>query len=292
MKLLTLIILLILSAAQTFGQNVCTVTGDYTFHGDSSHSPEQCRELALTNARINALAKEFGTIYTSSEESIGRKSGDTEIQDFESISMCEVKGEWLSDIGQPTFETSIDADGDYVVRCKIKGKARPISNEAPDFTFKVMRNGADTRNLATEFHSGDDMTMSVQTPVDGYLAIYLAGENDLVYSLFPYYTSANNDTKLRRGREYILFDAKKSPEELGQPDELLLNTDRDIERNRIFAVFSPNRFSPAVDTETGKYAPRELSYKDFNRWLLKNRVRDTKMRVKVVKIVITPALSN
>lgn len=292
MKLLTLIALLILSAARVLGQNTCTVDGDYTFYGDRTHSPEQCREMALAGAKVEALARKFGTIHTSGQESILRKSGDTETQDFESISLSEVKGEWLSDIGQPVFETSIDTDGNYIVRCHVKGKARRISNEATDFTLTVMRNGSDTRNSDTDFHSGDDMTMAVKTSEDGYLAIYLVGENGLVYSLFPYYTSANNDTKLRKGREYILFDAKKSPDELGQPDELVLNTDRDIERNRIFAIFSPNRFSPAVDTETGKYAPRELSYKEFNRWLLKNRTHDTKMGVKVVKIVITPAQSN
>lgn len=289
MRIILSLILLLGSVAATAAQGTKTVTGDYTFYGDRTHSPEQCREAALTGARVNALTREFGTIYNTDIDVIQRKSGDNETQNVEVISLSEVKGEWIADIGQPIFETSVDSDGNYIVRCKIKGKARPISNDATQFSLTVMRNGSEPRYAATEFHSGDEMTVSVKTPVDGYLAIYLAGDDNRVYSLFPYYTSANNDVKLRRGRDYTIFDAKKSPEELGQADELILNTDKDIERNRLYAIFSPNRFSPAIDTETGKYAPRELSYKEFSRWLHKSRVRDPKMGVKIVKITITPA---
>lgn len=268
-------------------QGARTITGDYTFYGDRTHSPEACCEAALEGARIEALAREFGTILTSVIDVENRIDGDNEIQNAELLSRSEVKGEWLADEGEPQWEKRIDADGNYVVRCRIKGKARAISNSSTDFEVDVMRNSPDHRNSSSRFASGDDMYVSVKTPVDGYLSIYLVGENQDVYTLFPYYTSSNNDIRLRRGREYMLFDQAKSPSELGQADELVLTTENDIERNRLYVVFSPNRYSLAVDTESGNYAPRQQSYKDFSRWLLKSRSHDEKMGVKVVRLTIT-----
>lgn len=287
MKLNALISLLTLMATlPAFGQDTRAISGDYTFYGDRSHSPEACREAALEGARVSALAKEFGTLFTSVFDTQNKKAGDQEIQNTEYVTRSEVKGEWLADIGEPSYDVSIDSDGNYIVRCRIRGKARAISNESTDFEADVMRNGSDHRNSSTRFRSGDDMFVSVQTPVDGHLAIYLVGENRKVYSLFPYYTSSNNDVKLRRGREYMLFDPAKSPDELGQADELVLSTDSDIERNSLYLIFSPNRYSLAVDTESGNYSPRELPYKEFSKWLLKSRLRDPKMGVKVIRLTI------
>lgn len=287
MKLTALIsVLTLMAALPVFGQGTRTISGDYTFYGDRSHSPEACREAALEGARVSALAKEFGTLFTTVFDTQNKKVGDDEIQNTEYVTRSEVKGEWLADIGEPSYDVSIDNDGNYIVRCRIRGKAKAISNESTDFEADVMRNGTDHRNSTTRFRSGDDMFVSVKTPVDGYLSIYLVGENRDVYSLFPYYTSSNNDIKLRRGREYMLFDPAKSPEELGQADELVLSSDSDIERNSLYLIFSPNRYSLAVDTESGNYSPRELSYKEFSKWLLKSRQRDPKLGVKVIRLTI------
>lgn len=288
MKIIHIISLLMLIASPAaYSQSVRTISGDYTFYGDRSYSPEACREAALEGARVQALAKEFGSLLTSVIDVRTQKKGDEETQDAELLSRSEVKGEWLADIGEPRYDVSIDNDGNYVVRCRIQGKAKAISNESTDFKAYVMRNSSELRDSTTKFRSGDDMFVSVKTPVDGYLSIYLVGENRDVYSLFPYYTSSNNEIRLRRGREYTLFDPKKSPEEFGQPDELVLSCDSDIERNRLYLIFSPNRYSLAVDTESGSYAPRELSYKDFSKWLLKSRLRDPKMGVKVIRLTIS-----
>lgn len=279
-------ICVLLAAFPSMGQSTRTISGDYTFYGDRNHSPEACREAALEGARVDALAREFGTLYTTSIDVESRKINDKETINAEMLSRSEVKGEWLADIGEPKYDVSIDNDGNYIVRCRLQGKARAISNESTDFEVDVLRNSSDSRNSSTSFRSGDDMFVSVKTPVDGYLSIYLVGEKQDAYSLFPYYTSSNNDIKLRRGREYMLFDSKKSAEELGQADELVLRCDSDIERNRLYVIFSPNHYSLAVDTESGNYSPRQLTYKEFSKWLLKSRTRDPKMGVKVIKLTI------
>lgn len=73
--------------------DIKTVSGEYTFVGDGTQSPVECRRLALEGAKLQALAREFGTIVSQDifqRETAGSKSDDTY---FSSMSSTEVKGE-------------------------------------------------------------------------------------------------------------------------------------------------------------------------------------------------------
>ncbi len=66
----------------------------------------------------------------------------------------------------------------------------------------------------------------------------------------------------------------------------MLTTGLPREYNRIYVVFSPNKFSRAVDTYTDDLTPRQLSFDNFNRWLAKCRKIDPKMGVKIINLQI------
>lgn len=52
------------SWGQTYGADIVSVKGESTFYDDGTHSRVECMRLALEQARVDALAKKFGTIVT------------------------------------------------------------------------------------------------------------------------------------------------------------------------------------------------------------------------------------
>lgn len=266
--------------------DIHTVRSTYTFYGDPHHSPLQCREAALQGARYEALRQEFGTISTQSVTRQDLNVSGKESTYFDILSETEVKGEWISDIEPPVYETLSSTDGCIIVRCTVVGKARAISNNPVDFAATALRNGTDMRNASTEFVSGDDLFLHIRTPVDGYATVYLADSDNNVYCLLPYLGTAEGAAQLRRGHDYVLFSSACAEGSLGTPDEFTLTASQPFERNRIYVIFSPDRFDRATDNYAGELLPRRLSYADFSKWLLKIRRRDERMGVKIINLDI------
>ncbi|MDE6130843.1 MAG: DUF4384 domain-containing protein [Muribaculaceae bacterium] len=285
LRILSLMLLMFVAAAANAAGDK-SVKGEFTYFGDKNDSREQCRRHALEGARLQALAKEFGTVLTQDTYQHDRLSGREESTYFSQLTSTAVKGEWLADEGEPQFEYSLDSEGCYVVTCIVRGRAREISNEATDFTASVLRNSTDPRNASTDFHDGDDMYLYMRTPVDGYVAVFLAGEDNNVYSLLPYQQAPGPDMKLRRNTDYVFFDSASGRPEHGTVDELQLSTFSNIERNSLYVVFSPNAFSRIADNFAGENIPRSTSIDDFSAWLARARRNDPKMGVRIMNITI------
>lgn len=269
-----------------FALKEMSVNGEYTFYGDGSHSRDECKRLALEGARIEALKSAFGTIVSQDIVQHDMVNDGGESTYFSAMSATEVKGEWIADDGEPKFTYSVDNDGNLVVKCSIKGRARELSNESTDFQTLVLRNGNEARFADTTFANGDDLKLLVKAPVDGFLAVFLVGEDRQTYALLPYLNDPDGEVKIKRGKEYVFFDTEKADSKHGPVDQLVLTSESPSEYNRIYVVFSPNKFSRAVDTYTDELTPRSLSFDSFNRWLAKCRKIDPKMGVKIINLQI------
>ncbi len=267
--------------------DIKTVSGESTFYGESSHSRNDCMRFALEQARIAALAKEFGTTISQDVYQRDVLSGSTESNYFSMLNHTEVNGEWLADDGEPEYKFSYDKNHNLVVTCKIKGKARALTNEAPEFSASVLRNGNELRFADTHFREGDDLKLYFRAPVNGYLAVYLVDDERTVYSILPY--SNNSDGKVRtvRDRDYVFFDMDKADMQFGEPDELVITLNGDVERNQLYVLFSPDTFSRAVDSSANGTQPRTLPYDTFAKWLTNVRKRDPKMGMKVMHLELT-----
>lgn len=267
--------------------DVKTVSGESTFYGDPSHSLIDCKRFALEQARIAALAKEFGTMVSQDVYQRDMISGATESNYFTMLNRTEVNGEWLGDEGEPEYTVSHGADNCPVVTCKVKGKARRLTNEAPEFMASVLRNGNELRFADTRFREGDDMKLYFRAPVTGYLAVYLVDDDRKVYSLLPYSKATDGIVKTLRDRDYVFFDTAKADKDFGEPDELIITLDGDVERNQLYVLFSPNPFVRALDNSSTSKLPRTLSYEAFVKWLSDVRKRDTKMGMKVMHLELS-----
>ena len=235
---------------------------------------------------IQALADEFGTIVTQQNATrVENRSGQSDI-DFLSIGGSEVKGEWIETIGEPIYNIRYEGNM-LVVVCKVKGKAREIVSAGIDFQAKILRNGTDDKFESDQFRSGDDLYLSFQSPVSGYLAVYLVDADNQAYCLLPYRDQTDGVYPIKANQQYIFFSNEKaSSQERTLVDEYVLTCEREFEQNMIYVIFSLSQFVKATDTFISEGLPRLLSFNGFQLWLVECRKRDGNMNVKMLQISI------
>ncbi len=266
-----------------------SVKGEYTFYGEKNDSPAECKRQALEGARLNALAREFGTIVTQDILQADRVDSKGETNKFLSLSSTEVKGEWIGDDGEPEFEISLDNNDNFIVHCKVKGKAREISNESTEFDAKVLRNGTNPGNASSEFYDGDDLFLYFSAPVDGFVSVFLSLEDGNVYQMLPYLDDTQGNAKVKRNHGYVFFDPSSADKSFGTPDQFQIATDGEIEFNKIYVMFSPTYYAkPATRPRSHNEELPSLSENDFSKWLIKTRRNDPKFGLKQMNLKIYP----
>jgi hypothetical protein len=284
------IIAFLLITLPVFSQKIKTVEGEYMYHAPDNVTIEQAKRTAVERAKIQALADEFGNIISqSSTTSMTNLNGESSVN-FLMLSGSDVKGEWIETKGKPEYTVSYE-EGMLIVTCKVEGKAREIVSSQVDILAKVLRNGTEDRFESEQFKSGDDLFLSFQSPVNGYLAVYLVDDDEQVQCLLPYRDQKDGIYKVEANRRYVLFSEKDDPR--GNVDEYTLEANRSLEHNQVYVIFSPNQFVKAVDKASQKVSnstqiagyPRELSFEDFHKWLAKCRRYDKEMCLN--KIILT-----
>lgn len=287
-----LLILTFLMAALTAvcadSDKVVKVQGVATYFGGPDDSPAICRRKALEMAKIEALRRAFGTNITQDIYQNERIDNRRENTYFNALSSSEVNGEWIADDGAPDYKSGYDADGNLNITCTVKGSARRISNRAVDFKALVLRNGTEERFADTRFRPGDDLFLLFSTPEAGFLAAYLVDDEDNVVAMLPYTEMQTGVVPVGRDREYVFFDKKHADSAFGRPDEYSMtfaNDMKTVEYDRLYIVFSPARFSKALDRNDGS-GMRVLGHADFQRWLSDNRRRDPQMSVKIIPLTL------
>lgn len=266
---------------------VVSVMGEATYYDDGTRSKLECMRLAAEEARINALAKKFGTVVAQNLVQTDRVSGNREHNDFLSLTTSEVRGEWIGDEGEPMYEISNDKEGNFVVRCRIKGKAAPISNQSTEFEALVLRNAPTKQAADNRFRDGDTMYLYFNGAADGFVTAFLQDEQNNVFQLLPYSSDTKTRVPTRKNKEYIFFSPEHRGDQFGQIDELILTAPDNVEYNRLYVVFSPEYYSQPVMSRSPGGLP-VLDSKAFTSWLAKARRNDPKMGVNTMTLEIAP----
>lgn len=263
------------------------VTATYTYYAPEHVSIEEARRVALQRAQLQAIADAFGTIVTQTNATtVKNENGKSDVS-LLSLGASEVKGEWLRTDGEPEYEIAYE-DGMLAVTVWVKGVIREIVNAAVDFQARVLCNGTEDRFEQDRFRNGDDLYLSFQSPVDGYLTIYLLDAEGTAYCLLPYRGDTGGRVAVKGNRRYVFFSVDDVPaEERGMVDEYVMTCGNREELNQIYVIFSPQLFTKAVDYAGEGVQPRELPYEEFQQWLFNCRKQDREMRVEVKHIVIS-----
>lgn len=258
------------------------VSGIYTYYIPYNVARDKAEQIAFERARIQAIADEFGTVMTQHSRIDMRSSNGNENSDFWSSASALVKGEWVSTIGEPIFEPFIE-NGNFAIRCEVKGIAREITAPKAELEVRLLRNGTTDAYESSTFKSGDNCYLAFTTPVNGAIAVYLEDEAGNMFCMLPYYAQTATCTQVSPGVRYLFFTSNDGDEEKYQ-----LTTNKEIERNIIHVIFSQNDFIKPIDKSNGQeLSLKTLSAENFRNWLQKSRALDHTFQVVSIPITIT-----
>ena len=170
-----LFIFLLLVSPVVYAQKVQKVTGAYTYYAPENVTLEEAKRTALERAKLSAIADAFGTLVAQSNSTMTTNENGRSDSRFFSLGGSEVKGEWIETTKEPEYAISYDKEM-LVVAVTVSGRIREIVHAGVDVVTKILRNGTEEKFESSEFRSGDDMYLYFQSPVDGYLTVYLLDE--------------------------------------------------------------------------------------------------------------------
>lgn len=284
-----LFILLASSFLVGYSQRTAKVSATYTYYAPETMSVEEAKRVALDRAKIQAIADEFGTIVSQSTSTvITNKNGESDTQFF-ALGGSDVKGEWIETIGNPEYQLKFE-NHFLIVECSVKGKAREIVSAKIEFEAKTLRNGTELRFGDVYFRDGDDLYLYFQSPINGYLAVYLLDElSQTVYCILPYKAQTFSAYPVLANKEYVMFSRKEADKsERPIVDEYTLSCENDKEFNTLYTLFSPsligkrNGFDDSIEDK-----PDNISFKDFKSWLSKTLSKDSNIQFQEINISIS-----
>lgn len=289
MKRLFLVLLCCWLFLGMFAQRIQKVCGEYVYYAPENIFLEEARRIALERAKLTALADAFGCIVSQSNTAIISNQNGKSKTDFFSLGSSEIKGEWLKTEGTPQYAISYEKNM-LVVKVSVCGKAREKNNQQIDFIVKLLRNGTEKQFESSEFCHGDSMYLYFQSPVSGFLTVYLLDDiSQTVYCLLPYRHCDRRTVEVKHDTPYIFFSQQHETEEATLVDEYTLTCNGEKEHNTFYVIFSPNNFVKANAMQSHiKQLPRQLPFKDFQTWLFKAKTRDKELNEYRIPIVISP----
>lgn len=280
-----IILLFVVCNLNCLAQKEKRVEATYIYRASDNVTMEHAKRTALERAQLEAIADAFGTnISQHNSTRLANENGNSSV-DFFSISSSDVNGEWIETIGEPHYDISYQ-QGMLVVTCSVKGVIREITTAAIDIKAKVLRNGTEDKFESSEFCDGDDMYLSFQSPVDGYLAVYLIDNVGNAFCLLPYRNQTDGIYKVKANQRYVFFSSSSvSAEQRNSVDEYVMTADKSNETNQLVVAFSTNKFVKANDYDMSESLPRETSREDFHKWLSKIKQKD--IQFQLIKKILT-----
>lgn len=286
-RALVLFAAVLLAGSIYAGPRTKKVRVEYIYYLPVNVTPDEARDVAIQRAKAQAIADEFGSIVTQSSSVRIETENEVVNTDFLSIGGSELKGEWIETIGEPKIEYITDGK-EIALRVQLSGIIREIEGAKVPFNVRILRNGTSDAYESDVFNKGDDLYISFRSPSSGYIAIYLIDTESKAYCLLPYQRQENGFFSVKANNRYLFFHPDFADGvEKEQVDEIVTDTSLRKERNRILTVFSPNKFFKAVDGQSEKDVPRNLSYAEFQKWLANLKRRDVELSIIETAITIS-----
>ena len=256
-----------------------SVTYEYNSN-DRNESQALAEQHAFEYAKRKAIEEQFPILVTSSTalsttEQVQNGSSTLD-EHFYSSYQTIARGEWIGLPEEKVLESYHNGEH-WVVKVHVEGLMREKTAKPIELSYAFIRNQAERENRI-QYTDGDTLLLRFQSPVDGALCLYLvdAEKAPTAYCLLPSETEKKGYQPVAADKKYTFLDFKDQ--------SVVVNTSREQEFNTLYLLFSPNSFAKALDRKGGKnkdgdLLPRNLSYSDFQAWLVKAQTADEQMVV-------------
>lgn len=298
-----------------FGQEVRIVEteGEAQVEFPDNRSRQQVEQDAFEKATIDALERAFGRAVIEGNSTFmknlsnGKQTETSTV--FNMIANTYVKGEVI-EVRKKNFE---EIEGTAVIdgrkkkikelKCTIDVKARELTDATPDFEAYPL-GCLNTGCRKTEFKNNEQLYLYFKSAAAGYLTVFL-DDGKIAQSLIPYQSMPKkyeNGVPLEGGKEYILFSRDPAFtyfETRTVTDEIVCAAETSLDQNRLFIIFSKSPIEnpsllPGLNAQTltdfekdkGFKVPKAMNSEDFQKWLIKSRIRKQDLRVLPIDITI------
>lgn len=307
-KFKVLLFLALLITIPCIAQKPVTTKGSAQIEVSENLSRFEVKNKVRQLATIDALERAFGRViiqgnstYITNLQS-GQKVETNTV--FNTIANTSVKGEVLEILEEKFTDVNgtklIDGKREPVteIRCDIEIKAREISTPPVDYTSFPL-GCLNERCKTTAFRNNDSLYFYFQSPVSGYLSIYLDDktETSCLYPCSGMPAEFEGGVPVAADKKYILFTDKPQfnyfPGRNIIPDtyQLFCNSSQDM--NRFFVIFSKTPLNkPSLkgvrEIENKYQLPKSLASEDFQKWLNGYRsMGKAEIQVAIIDITIT-----
>lgn len=272
------------------------ITANYLYHIPRGESDEEAERHALQRARTEAIAKAFGTFVSNNSTSVYEQQNDQYYQGYFQLTDCDVRGEWIS-ISGPKFDFGYDGNHERSVLVMEDGYAVKLGGDL-NLDIRLLRSGLDIERNKVGTHDiykdGDNMYLYFKSPVDGYLTLYIVDNDNIsnprVARLLPYPSENDGDAQpIKANHPYIFFSEDKAESELKEDTrEIYMRcTNRDMDFNILYIIFSREPFTRCVDKSTEEDEVPTLRMKIFQKWLSNRLSSDHELMIDKIAIAIS-----
>jgi len=289
---------IVLISIKGYSQKEVHASGEYSFKIEKDQTFNQAKELVIEQAKINAIEKAFGRVIingnTTYLQNDGTKGKSESSSKFNFFSDSFVKGEWLKDTAKPNISIQTIGEDQWIF-AKVQGIIREITSQPVG--FKIYTTNCLTINCNTNiFNNNQDFYVGFQSPVSGYLALYLEdlsiGETS---KILPYELSEKNtgSVPIEKNKFYWFFSKKyDSFDESNAVDEMSfkITENKILEYYKLYILFSEVPFISPIFTndntdrlheklkKTSHKLPKTLDNTSFLAWLQKFRGTNKKVQ--------------
>ena len=274
----------------SYSQNIKKVSATYTYIAPADKSLEEAKRIALERAKLQAIADVFGTEISQTNTSIISNTDDKSSNYFFTYGISKIKGDWIENIGNPTFSISYHEDM-LVVKCTVNVIAREKSDNATNLTVKTLKNGLSTKFESSEFKSGDDIYLYVKSSTEGYLSALIHDEqSDSIYMILPYVSQSIDALPISADKELIFFSPEKRVDiDFNDVDEYSVVCNKDMEFQTIYIIFSKEKTSPFYsDMPNVLRTNRAILFSAFSKHLSHSLANDSNLQIHTSSIKISP----
>ena len=278
MKRSCIIIGFILIEITLYAQKVVNACGEIDYVVPETQTLSEAKQTALAQARLKAIADEFGTIVSQTNTTTMHTTDGKTNSSFNSYSENEVRGIWISDTQDPVVEVAYHNDM-MVIHTEVCGKVREQKQSSVELQVKPLNKGVES----TLFKDNDRFSLEFKSATSGYVAVFIRDDNnDIVNVMMPYEDSDGNAREVKSNKDYI-FLCTQDPD-YPYAEETILTTSKSIENNTLIVVFSQKKFHISL-SNMGEFVP-EVENAKFQKWLHGLRVYDTTLQVEEIVLTI------